>query len=159
MSYIVKFICFCWRWFNNILDFLSHFGDLIIRLWVARVFFKAGLTKIASWSSTIALFTYEYNVPLISAEWAARIGTAVELVLPVFLVLGLGGRVPALFLFVFNIFAVISYPFLLTEQGASGLNDHFYWGLLLMVLMLHGSGKISLDYIIKWIYSRKKSKS
>ena len=122
------------------LDFLSPGIDLVIRLWVANVFWKAGLTKIASWESTVALFTYEYHVPLLSPELAALLGTAVELSMPVLLVLGLGTRFGAAVLFLFNIVAVISYP----DLNEIGLKDHQYWGLLLLVLLLHGPGKLSI---------------
>ena len=127
------------------LDFLSPLIDLVIRLWVANVFWKAGLTKIASWESTVALFTYEYHVPLVPPELAAFMGTAVELSMPVLLVLGLGTRLGAAILFVLNIIAVISYP----DLNEIGLKDHQYWGLLLLVPLLHGPGKISIDHFLR----------
>jgi len=125
--------------------FLTPALDFGIRLFVASVFFKAGLTKIASWSTTLQLFEYEYAVPLLPPELAAYLGTAAELTLPVLLVLGLGTRLAALALFVFNIVAVISYP----DLGEVGLKDHQYWGLLLLVTLLHGPGKLSLDHLIR----------
>ena len=109
------------------LDFLSPLLDLAIRVWVANVFWKSGMTKIASWDSTVALFTYEYHVPLLSPEIAAFLGTGVELTMPVLLVLGLGARFSAAVLFVLNVVAVISYP----DLNEIGLKDHYYWGLLL----------------------------
>ena len=140
-----------WFIFNKLLDGLTPVGDLIIRFWIARVFFFSGLTKIQSWDSTVMLFTHEYEVPFLSPTLAAFMGTGVELAIPVLLILGLGSRLPAFILFVFNILAVVSYPFLLTDAGAVGLKDHIYWGMLIMVLMLHGTGKLSLDYLIaKW---------
>lgn len=127
------------------LDFLSPLLDLGIRLWVADVFWKSGLTKIASWDNTVLLFENEYSVPLLSPEVAAALGTFTELVFPVFLVLGLGGRFAAFVLFVFNYIAVISYP----DLNPAGLKDHMYWGILLLVLLFHGPGKISVDHFIK----------
>ena len=62
---------------------------LFCRLWVAWVFFNSGLTKIATWDSTLYLFELEYQVPLLPWELAAYMGTAAELILPVFLALGL----------------------------------------------------------------------
>ena len=118
--------------------------DLGIRLLVASVFFKSGLTKIASWESTVALFENEYAVPLLSPEIAALLGTGVELIFPVLLVLGLGARFSAFALFVLNIVAVISYP----DIGEVGLRDHQTWGLLLLITLLHGPGKLSLDHVI-----------
>ncbi len=123
---------------------LTPLLDFAIRLLVASVFFKAGLAKIASWSGTLLLFEYEYAVPLLPPELAAWLGTAAELTLPVLLVLGLGTRFAALALFVFNIVAVISYP----DLGEVGLKDHQYWGILLLVTLFHGPGKLSLDHLI-----------
>jgi len=118
--------------------------DLGVRLFVASVFFKSGLTKIATWSSTISLFENEYAVPLLPPEIAAYLGTGVELLFPVLLVVGLGTRFSALVLFVFNIVAVVSYP----DLGEVGLRDHQTWGLLLLVTLLHGPGKLSLDHLV-----------
>ena len=46
------------------LDFIAPALDLGIRLWVANVFWKSGLTKLQSWDTTVALFESEYHVPL-----------------------------------------------------------------------------------------------
>ncbi len=119
--------------------------DFGIRLLVASVFFKSGLTKIASWSTTLALFENEYMVPVLPPQVAAYVGTGVELGLPVLLVLGLGTRLSAVVLFVFNIIAVISYP----DLSEVGLKDHQYWGLLLLVTLCHGPGKLSFDHLIR----------
>lgn len=122
--------------------------DLAIRLYVAKVFFMSGLTKIASWGSTLALFEYEYAVPLLPPAVAAWMGTAAELVLPVLLVLGLATR-PAVFaLFIFNIVAVISYP----DISDVGIKDHFLWGLLMLVTLFHGPGALSMDHLIRRRY-------
>lgn len=126
------------------LQALSPAVDLAARLFVASVFFKSGLTKIATWSSTISLFENEYAVPLLPPEVAAFLGTGVELLFPVLLVIGLGSRFSAFVLFVFNIIAVVSYP----DLGDVGLRDHQTWGLLLLVTLLHGPGKLSLDHLV-----------
>jgi putative oxidoreductase len=137
----VRLIDMLTRW----LGFAAPALDLAIRLYVANVFFKAGLTKIASWDTTLALFEYEYAVPLLPAELAAYLATAVELTVPVLLAIGLAGRFSALVLFVFNYVAVISYP----DLSPGGLKDHFYWGFLLLVTLLHGPGKLSVDHLIR----------
>jgi len=126
------------------LDWLSPLSILAIRLWVAWVFFKSGLTKINSWDSTLYLFEYEYAVPLLSPEMAAYLGTAAELSLPVLLALGLAGRFGAIALFIFNITAVLSYP----DLNAAGIRDHQVWGIMLLVPLLHGPGKLSIDYLL-----------
>lgn len=132
------------------LEFLQPLFVLGVRFYVASVFFKSGLTKIASMDSTIMLFTYEYQVPLLSPTLAAYLGTAAELVLPVLLVLGLGGRFAAAALFVFNIVAVISYP----ELNEVGVMQHQYWGVLLLIPLLYGPGKLSIDHFIQRHFSK-----
>ncbi|MDD1795656.1 DoxX family protein [Enterovibrio makurazakiensis] len=118
---------------------------LISRLWVAWVFFRAGQTKIASWDSTLYLFEYEYQVPVLPWEMAAYLGTAAELILPVFLVLGLLTRPAALALFVFNIVAVVSYPALWDK----GFFDHQMWGVMMLVTMIWGPGLLAVDNKLK----------
>ncbi|WP_394154749.1 DoxX family protein [Vibrio maritimus] len=118
---------------------------LFCRLWVAWVFFNSGLTKIASWDSTLYLFELEYQVPILPWELAAYMGTAAELILPVFVALGLLTRPMAAVLFVFNIIAVVSYP-LLWEKG---FYDHQLWGLMILVVVVWGPGPISADKVIR----------
>ena len=131
------------------LDAVSPLIDLGVRLWVANVFFKSGLASLHDWETTTDLFKYEYHVPLLSPSMAAVLGTGAELIFPVLLAIGLAGRFSAGALFIFNIIAVISYPSL----GDVGLKDHTYWGILLLVTLLHGPGKISFDHFIrrKWM--------
>jgi putative oxidoreductase len=132
----------------RVLEFITPALDLGIRILIGLVFLQSGLTKLASWSTTLALFQSEYAVPLLPPALAAYLGTAAELGFPIFLVLGLGTRYAAFGLFIFNIIAVISYPGL----GEVGLKDHQYWGLFLLVTLLHGPGSLSLDHLIsRWL--------
>jgi putative oxidoreductase len=133
------------------LDKLAPVADLGVRLFVAGVFFRSGLTKIANWDSTVFLFENEYAVPVLPPEIAAFAGTGVELVFPVLLALGLGARFAAFVLFAFNIVAVVSYP----DLGAAGLKDHQTWGLLLLVTLLHGPGALSLDRLLGRVFGRR----
>lgn len=153
-----NFIVGSWHGFNKFFEILQPVGDLFVRYWVAKSFIASGLTKTVSWQSTLILFQYEYKVPFFTPAAAAIISICVEIGVSILLILGLGGRIPALILFIFNIMAVVSYPFLLTPQGYVGLKDHICWGILLLILLLHGSGKLSLDYIIAWWYKRRYGK-
>lgn len=113
---------------------------LIVRLWMAEIFWLSGLTKIASWESTLFLFKDEYKVPFISYEIAAYLSTTVELCCPVFLVLGLASRFTAIPMLAMT--AVIQFTYL-------DLVDHRYWAMLLSLIIFYGPGKLSLDYLIK----------
>ncbi len=136
------------------LESLAPVADLGVRLWAAKFFWDSALTKISVDGSfplihmnptTILLFQTEYQVPLLTPVTAAYLGTAVELVFPVLLALGLGGRLAAFVLFVFNIVAVISYPGL--EEF--GLAQHQLYGTLLLVPLLRGPGKLSFDHWLR----------
>ncbi len=133
---------------NWVAKFQAGFVPLLLlfcRLWVAWVFFNSGLTKIASWDSTLFLFEYEYQVPILPWQLAAYMGKAAELILPVFLALGLLSRPMAAILFVFNIIAVVSYPVLWDK----GFYDHQLWGLMILNVVVWGPGVISADKVLR----------
>ncbi|MGQ0677289.1 MAG: FAD-dependent oxidoreductase [Rhodospirillales bacterium] len=109
---------------------------LFIRLWMAEVFFTSGRTKIASWETTVALFAEEYKVPLLPPELAAYLATATELSAPVLLAVGLAARAAALPLI--GMTFVIQFTYL--DRA-----EHFYWMMLLGLIVLHGPGLLSLD--------------
>ncbi len=149
MNWIVKGINHYYR-SSNLLAYAAPALDVVLRLFLANIFFKSGLTKIQTWDSTLYLFREEYRVPLLNPDFAAWLATGAELALPVLLVLGLFGRFAALGLFILNGVAVISFY---SSLSAAGLNHHLYWGLLLAVLLLHGVGKWSAD---AWLEKRLK---
>lgn len=124
---------------------LAPMLDLGLRLYLANVFFKSGLTKTYNWDSTLYLFNDVYQVPVLSPELAACLATGAELGLPVLLVLGLFGRLAALGLFILNLIAVISFYSGLSE---SGVDQHMYWGMLLAVLLVISRGTWSLDTLL-----------
>ena len=127
------------------IDRLQPLFALALRIYVARVFFLSGLTKLNDWSITLALFRNEYHVPLLPPAVAAALGTCAELSLPILLFAGFGSRFAAAALFVFNIVAAISYP----DLSPAGLKDHVLWGALLLVLFFYGPGKLSLDHLLE----------
>jgi putative oxidoreductase len=134
-----------WAMLTRALDSLQPLAALLARLYIAQVFFLSGLTKIRDWGTTVALFTDEYKVPVLPPALAAAMGTAGELVLPVLLVLGLGGRFSPLGLFVVNAVAVIS----LSEIAPAALQQHVFWGSLLAGLAIYGLGPLSFDKFLK----------
>lgn len=120
-------------------DKLAPLSLLGLRLWIANIFWKSGLTKIANWESTKFLFREEYQVPLLPPELAAIMATTGELVAPILLVFGIAGRFGAAALLVMT--AVIELTYLSHSQ-------HIIWALVLVTIFLHGPGKFSIDYLI-----------
>ena len=130
-----------WNRLSLGLQALQPAAALLARLYVAKVFFLSGLTKLRDWEITVALFTDEYQVPLLSPVLAAWLGTAGELLLPLILVLGLGARFAALGLGVVNAVAVVS----LAEIAPAALQQHILWGALLAGLAIYGPGRWALE--------------
>ena len=119
-------------------DWLSGAALLAVRLWLAKFFFFSGLTKLASWTTTIALFSDEYKVPVLPPELAALMATAAELSLPILLVAGLLTRFAAAGLFVMTtVIAVFVYP---------DAPENVYILLLSSVLVAMGSGRFGADH-------------
>lgn len=130
------------------LEGAGHALDLGIRLYMADVFFRSGLVKIRNWDGTMYLFENEYRVPLLPPELAAWLGTFGELFFPVLLALGLAARFAALSLSAINVIAVISFWHVLAENEAARMS-HVYWGILLLVTLCHGPGRVSIDHLLR----------
>jgi putative oxidoreductase len=114
---------------------------LMARVGIATVFWKSAQTKIASWDQTLLLFENEYPVPLLPPDVAAYMATAVELICPVLLVLGLFTRLATLpMLGMTLVIQIFIYP-------GSWL-DHLMWATLLLLVLTRGPGVFSLDHVI-----------
>ena len=133
---------------TRLTDCLQPLGLLALRLYVSLVFFRSGLVKISDWGATLALFHNDYKVPGLPPDLAAVVGTSGELAFPVLISLGLMGRFGAAGLFVVNVMAVLSYPDLWGFECPAGIHAHFYWGSILLALVLFGPGRISLDELV-----------
>lgn len=131
---------------------------LLARFAIAAVFWKSGQTKIEGFSldiisleahlgwphlkeSTLFLFEYEYNLPLLSPLVAATLATLAEHILPIlilsgflarFAALGLAGMTLVIQLFVYP----DAYP------------THATWLAIALLIMWRGAGTVSLDHVI-----------
>ena len=113
---------------------------LPLRAAVATVFWNSGMTKLASWDTTLALFSDEYKLPLIPPEIAAPMAASIELTTPVLLVLGLFTRGAALVLLgMTTVIEVFVYP--------QAWPTHIQWAAMLLILLCRGPGAISLDHL------------
>ena len=132
VAHLQKGIAFLDRFPTSVLQ-------LMFRVAIAAVFWSSGLTKIASWETTVTLFRDGYMVPVLPPEIAATLGTAFELGCPIFLVLGLATRLATLPLlgmtFVIQVFV---YPEYWTQ--------HLMWASVLLFLLTKGPGVVSLDH-------------
>lgn len=134
---------------SRALDSLYSPFALATRLYVSWVFLKSGWLKISAWDQTLSLFEDEYRVPLLAPHVAAVVGTFGELFFPIFVVLGLAGRLSAVGLFAVNAMAVISYAHVLFQDGfEAAIGQHYLWGFMLLMLSIKGPGGWSVDRLI-----------
>lgn len=127
------------------------------RFYIARVFWRSGQTKIPNIDSTVDLFKTEYipnwavnskNLLGMDLSWtvpdpaiAAKLAIITELGLPVLLVLGLMGRFAALGLLGMTAtIELLIYP---------GTTEHYYWMIILGLLITGGPGAISVDHLLR----------
>ncbi|MBL8660951.1 MAG: DoxX family protein [Rhodospirillales bacterium] len=114
---------------------------LAFRIAVATVFWKSGLTKIASWDATIALFDMEYMLPILPPALGAYLATTVELGCSTLLAFGLATRFAAAALLGMTlVIQLLVYP--------ENWPDHLLWGSILVYLVTRGAGAFSLDHLI-----------
>jgi putative oxidoreductase len=113
--------------------------QLMFRVAIAAVFWSSGLTKIASWQTTILLFRDEYMVPVLPPEIAAVMSATFELSCSALIVVGLATRLATLPLlgmtFVIEVFV---YPEYWTM--------HLMWTSILLFLLTKGPGVFSVDH-------------
>lgn len=136
------------------ISLLESIALLAARFYVAWAFFASGLTKLRDWESTLMLFEYEYQVPVLPFELAAYLGTGAELILPLLLTAGLASRFSALGLFFVNIVAVIS----LEDIAPVAYAEHVLWGVLLALVVIFNGGRLALDRLVeKRLFNTKTS--
>jgi putative oxidoreductase len=115
--------------------------QLLFRLAVAGVFFRAGLTKVASWEPTVALFRDEYKVPVLAPELAAVMASLFEVGCSLLLIAGLATRLATLpLLGMILTIQLFVYP--------QAWPEHLVWTSILLFLLTRGAGPISLDHLV-----------
>lgn len=149
MKNVLKFYCSLSRYDGRIADWGGSLMSLALRVFVAWQFFKSGMVKVSDWDSTLELFRSEYHVPLLPPGLAAVSGATGELVFSSLLAFGLLTRPAALGLFAVNLLAVISYPQLFGFDCPAAINDHFYWGMIMLTVFAFGPGRFSIDAWLK----------
>jgi putative oxidoreductase len=107
--------------------------QLLFRFAIAGVFLRAGLDKVRSWETTVALFRDEYKVPVLPPEFAAAMASTVEI--------GLASRLATLpMLGMLVTIQLFVYP--------EAWPEHLVWGSILLFLLTRGAGAASLDRLL-----------
>ena len=134
---------------EKLFDPLQPLFLLLTRWYVSWQFLKSGWLKVTSWDNTLELFKSEYHVPLLPPVAAAVSGAFGELFFSALIVLGLGGRIGPIGLFLVNVMAVVSYQQVLLAEGfEAALAQHVLWGFMLGLLIVWGNGSWTLDRLL-----------
>lgn len=140
--------------YKQVAEPVETFGYALValwcRLWLAWIFFGAGMTRWNNWGSQDYLFSIEHPLPILPPIWWATITTAAELLLPVLLVLGFAGRLGALGVLAMAcvIQFYIGIVFAVDDFGdPTGYYNvvHYYWMVMALVIITKGSGLLSID--------------
>jgi putative oxidoreductase len=135
---------------NRIADALSdriNHGSLALvdRIAIGAIFLLSGRTKVEGFMTltegAYTLFREEYKLPLVPPEIAAHLAAYAEHFFPALLVLGLCTRLSALALLGMTaVIQIFVYP--------DAWPTHLSWAGLLLYLIAHGAGTVSLDHAI-----------
>jgi NADH dehydrogenase/putative oxidoreductase len=118
---------------------LFPFLDLVIRVWLAQIFWRSGLLKLLDFDLALYLAANEYPVSWMDPVTAAYLGVAIEVICPIFLVLGLGTRLAAIPLLILSLVIYSEY---------SPMTHHLFWAALFGWYMVMGAGPLSLDRLL-----------
>lgn len=138
------------------IDYLSPLGPLVLRLWLAQVFFFAGYGKVKQgftapeWFANLS-FPPGLDLLPININWIlAGYG---EVIFAVMLLIGLAGRFAVLGLMFITWVAIYTVHFDLGFAGwnqvKTGFKIPLMLGIMQLALLFGGMGKLSLDYVIR----------
>ena len=122
---------------------LSRWGDpaikLLLRCWIAALFFRSGVVKIGHFDMTQMLFHAQSAERLLPPELAARLTIIIELACLIFLVLGAGTRITTIILIGLSA---------LVDPTYQRSIDLAYYLMVLGLIALHGPGALSIDSLL-----------
>jgi putative oxidoreductase len=114
---------------------------LICRAATFSVFVRSGTQKLSDWNTTLLLFQNEYHTPVLPPVVAAYMATSLELGCSTLILLGLLTRVSTfLLLGMTATIQVFVYP--------DAWPTHIQWLAFMIVLLLRGPGRLSLDAVV-----------
>lgn len=116
---------------------LGSLVDFAMRVWLAQHLFRSGILRLTDPEPTVWLFTFVFPIDAVTPETAAGLLTSLELIAPVFLLVGLLSRIAAVAIFVSAALSYIAYP---------NVIDHLAVMAMLGLIVASGPGAISLDH-------------
>ncbi len=141
-----------WRarfaWLRLLVDFGNSltlrlawpYVELIIRLWVAKLFFLFGIQQLMHWTADLQIVVEENPFPLLAPIVSAYLSTGANLICAILLALGFMTRYASLPLLILGV---------ITQFRFEPFDTQLFWIALFCWYAIHGAGPISLDNLLR----------
>lgn len=120
--------------------FLWPTVDLLIRLWLAKIFVVFGILELTHSQTAFGLAAYVHAIKFLSPLTAADIGTSIEVLGPFFLALGFMTRYAAV---------ALTGLSLVIRLGGEPFDSQLFWVALFGWYVVIGAGPISIDRLLR----------
>jgi putative oxidoreductase len=114
--------------------------ELLIRLWIAKLFFFFGVQELMHWTAALQIADEQNPFPLLAPIVSAYLSTGADLICAILLALGFMSRYASLPLL---ILAAI------TQLRFEPFDTQLFWIALFCWYAIHGAGPISLDHLLR----------
>src|SRR5271170_1672297 len=133
------------RLLTDLWNTLAHrlawpYVELIIRLWIAKLFFFFGMQQLMHWTAALQIVDEDNPFPLLAPIVSAYLSTGANLLCAILLALGAMTRYAS---FPLLILAVI------TQIRFEPFDTQLFWIGLFCWYVIHGAGPISLDHLLR----------
>lgn len=114
--------------------------ELIIRLWVAKLFFFFGIQELMNWTAALQIVNEENPFPLLAPIVSAYISTGANLVCAILLAMGAMTRYASIPLLVLAV---------ITQSRFEPFDTQLFWIALFCWYGIQGAGPISFDNLLR----------
>src|SRR5271155_4942360 len=114
--------------------------ELIIRLWIAKLFFFFGIQQLMHWTAALQIVDEDNPFPLLAPIVSAYVSTGANLLCAILLALGAMTRYASLPLLILAI---------ITQFRFEPFDTQLFWIALFCWYAIHGAGPISLDNLLR----------
>ena len=127
-------------WNSLTLRLAWPYVELIMRLWIAKLFFFFGIQDLMHWTAALQIADEENPFPLLAPIVSTYISTGANLVCAILLALGAMTRYAAIPLLVLAF---------ITQSRFEPFDTQLFWIALFGWYVIHGAGPISLDNLLR----------
>jgi NADH dehydrogenase/putative oxidoreductase len=135
-------------WIRSLADFWNSLAyglawpyvELILRLWIAKLFFSFGVQQLMHWTAVLQVVHEENPIPLLAPIVSAYVSTGANLLCAILLALGAMTRYASLPLLILAI---------ITQFRFEPFDTQLFWIALFCWYAIHGAGPISLDHLLR----------